>query len=66
MSFLGLAGYYQRFVPQFSKMATLHKLLKKDATFEWREEQELAFQKTEAEINIATDFAVPGFLEGAV
>jgi hypothetical protein len=35
-SFLGLAGYYRRFVTQFSKVAgLLHKLLKKDAKFEW-------------------------------
>jgi hypothetical protein len=43
--FLGLAGYYRRFVPQFSKIAApLHKVLKKDAKYEWEEEQENAFQ----------------------
>jgi len=43
-SFLGLAGYYRRFVPHFSKIAApLHKLLKKDAKFAWGEDQEIAF-----------------------
>jgi hypothetical protein len=42
--FLGLAGYY-RFIPQFSKIAApLHKLLKKDAKYEWEGGQENAFQ----------------------
>jgi hypothetical protein len=44
-SFLGLAGYYRRFIPQFSKIATpLHKLLKKDAKYVWEEDQEAAFR----------------------
>jgi hypothetical protein len=43
--FLGLAGYYRRFIPQFSKIAApLHNLLKKDAKYEWEEGQEIAFQ----------------------
>ena len=43
-SFLGLAGYYRRFIPQFSKLAApLHKLLKKDVKYIWEEAQEIAF-----------------------
>jgi len=43
-SFLGLAGYYRRFVPQFSKIAApLHKLLKKEGKYVWGESQENAF-----------------------
>ncbi|XP_046393726.1 uncharacterized protein LOC124161448 [Ischnura elegans] len=44
-SFLGLAGYYRRFIHNFSQIARpLHELLKKNAEFEWKGEQEEAFQ----------------------
>ena len=37
-SFLGCAGYYRRFIRNFSKIASpLHKLLLKDAAFKWDE-----------------------------
>jgi len=42
--FLGLAGYYRRFIPSFFKIARpLTDLLKKDRKFEWTDTQELAF-----------------------
>lgn len=42
--FLGLAGYYRRFLNDFSKIAKpLTTLLKKDEPFVWQEEQEKAF-----------------------
>ena len=38
-SFLGLAGYYRRFIENFSKIAKLMiELLKKDTKFKWTEE----------------------------
>jgi hypothetical protein len=44
-SFLGLMSYYRRFTPRFSPLASpLHKLLKKDAKYEWTDKQEQAFQ----------------------
>ncbi|GKC80623.1 putative reverse transcriptase domain-containing protein [Tanacetum coccineum] len=44
-SFLGLAGYYRRFIDNFSKIAkSLTILTQKCKTFDWGEEQELAFQ----------------------
>ncbi|GJX98152.1 putative reverse transcriptase domain-containing protein [Tanacetum coccineum] len=44
-SFLGLAGYYRRFIENFSKIAkSLTILTQKCKTFDWGEKQELAFQ----------------------
>ncbi|GKC73663.1 putative reverse transcriptase domain-containing protein, partial [Tanacetum coccineum] len=43
--FLGLAGYYHRFIANFSKIAKSFTILtQKCKTFDWGEEQELAFQ----------------------
>ena len=42
-SFLGLAGYYRRFIPDFSKIAKpMTKLLQKDVKFVWSQECEVA------------------------
>ncbi|XP_026830969.1 uncharacterized protein LOC113563505, partial [Ooceraea biroi] len=42
--FLGLAGYYRRFIPEFSKIAKpLTELLKKDRPFVWESPQAVAF-----------------------
>lgn len=43
--FLGLAGYYRRFIDNFSQIARpLTILLKKDAPFKWQEQQQAAFE----------------------
>ena len=43
-SFLGLAGYYQRFIENFSKIVKpMTELLKKDTKFIWTEECEAGF-----------------------
>jgi len=45
-SFLGMAGYYRKFVQDFSKIATpLTRLLKKDHQFKWTDECEASFQE---------------------
>src|ERR687885_1514720 len=45
-SFLGLAGYYRRFIKDFSKIAgPLTKLTRKDVPYKWDDAQEAAFQK---------------------
>ncbi|PKU68481.1 putative mitochondrial protein [Dendrobium catenatum] len=45
-SFLGLAGYYKRFVEGFSKIATpLSRLTQKTVKFEWSSQCEEAFQE---------------------
>ena len=44
-SFLGLAGYYRKFVENFSSIAKpLTQLLKKDKKFEWNDKCEASFQ----------------------
>ncbi|GJZ58584.1 putative reverse transcriptase domain-containing protein [Tanacetum coccineum] len=44
-SFLGLAGYYRRFIENFSKIAKpLTSLTQKNQKYEWGEKQEEAFQ----------------------
>jgi hypothetical protein len=43
-SFLRLAGYYHRFIPNFSKIAkSMTKLLEKEAKFKWSPQCEEAF-----------------------
>lgn len=45
-SFLGLAGYYKRFVEAFSRLAApLTRLTKKNDKFQWLEECEQSFQE---------------------
>jgi hypothetical protein len=46
-----MAGYYRKCIPNFSRIASpLHKLLKKDAKFEWAEAQEHAFQNLKVKL----------------
>jgi hypothetical protein len=45
-SFLGLAGYYRRFIKGFSKiMKPMTKLLEKDKKFKWMPACEDSFQE---------------------
>jgi len=59
-SYLGLAGYYRRFVKDFSKIASaLTNLLKKTTKFEWTEKCEKAFQKLRQRLTIAPTLTLP-------
>ncbi|GJU27605.1 putative reverse transcriptase domain-containing protein [Tanacetum coccineum] len=59
-SFLGLAGYYRRFIEDFSKIAkSLTILTQKSKTFDWGEEQELAFQTLKDKLCNAPVLALP-------
>ncbi|GKA06671.1 putative reverse transcriptase domain-containing protein [Tanacetum coccineum] len=59
-SFLGLAGYYRRFIENFSKIAkSLTILTQKSKTFDWGEEQELAFQTLKDKLCNAPILALP-------
>ena len=59
-SFLGLAGYYRRFVKDFSKIAKpLTSLLRKENRFVWCSECEEAFQILKKCLTIAPVLAWP-------
>ena len=48
-SFLGLAGYYKRFVKGFSMIAApMTRLLQKNVRFEWSEKYQASFEKLKA------------------
>ena len=47
-SFVGLAGYYRRFVSSFSTIAApLTRLTRQDVSFQWSDECEESFQKAQ-------------------
>jgi hypothetical protein len=53
-SFLGLAGYYRRFIENFSKIAKpMTELLKNDTKFEWSEACEKSFQELKRRLTTA-------------
>ena len=59
-SFLGLAGYYRRFVEGFSKMVSpLTQLTRKDQPFSWIDECEVCFEDMKKRLTIATILAIP-------
>ena len=59
-SFLGLAGYYRRFIENFSKIAKpMTELLKKDTTFIWTEECEPSFQELKKRLVTAPVLILP-------
>jgi len=59
-SFLGLAGYYRRFIPEFSKIAKpMTELLKKGVKFYWSNQCEEAFQKLKTLLTSAPILAQP-------
>ncbi|GJS27981.1 putative reverse transcriptase domain-containing protein [Tanacetum coccineum] len=58
--FLGLAGYYQRFIEGFSKIAKpMTKLTQKKVAFEWGDKQEAAFQTLKNKLCSAPILALP-------
>ncbi|CAF4948538.1 unnamed protein product [Pieris macdunnoughi] len=63
-SFLGLVSYYRRFIPDFSKTAKLlTKLLKKDTEFEWKFEQQQAFEILKSKLISPPILAYPDFTQ---
>ena len=61
-SFLGLASYYRRFIPEFSKIAApLYCLTRKDAPFIWTDACEKAFVELKTLLTNAPILAFPNF-----
>ena len=59
-SFLGLCGYYRRFVPNFSALAApLHAMTKKYATFCWTAECQKAFNELKHKLSNGPVLALP-------
>ncbi|CAL8164632.1 unnamed protein product [Prunus armeniaca] len=59
-SFLGLVGYYRRFIEGFSSIAAhLMRLTRKDVTFEWTKECKQIFQELKKRLTTAPVLALP-------
>ena len=60
--FLGHAGFYRRFIKDFSKIAKpLYKLLDKDAKFVWENECEERFEELKSHLTTAPIVRVPNW-----
>ncbi|GKF34192.1 putative reverse transcriptase domain-containing protein, partial [Tanacetum coccineum] len=58
--FLGLAGYYRRFIKGFSKIAkSMTKLTQKGVKFDWADKQEVDFQLLKQKLCSAPILALP-------
>ena len=61
-SFLGLAGYYRRYVKGFAAPAApLHALTRKDAVFHWSEDCQTAFDRLKTLLTTSPITAFPDF-----
>jgi hypothetical protein len=59
-SFLGLAGYYCRFIKDFSKIAKpMTKLLEKNKAFEWTKECQTSFEELRKCLTLAPVLILP-------
>ncbi|KAI3691955.1 hypothetical protein L6452_31758 [Arctium lappa] len=66
-SFLGLAGYYRRFIQDFSKIASsLTALTRKNEKFAWTETQEKAFRTLQWKLCEAPILSLPEGIEDFV
>ena len=65
--FLGLVGYYMRFIEGFSTIASpLTKLARKEVRFVWSEECEASFREPKERLTFAPALALPSGTKGFV
>ncbi|PNF41072.1 hypothetical protein B7P43_G06245 [Cryptotermes secundus] len=61
-SFLGLAGYYRKFIADFSAIARpLTNLLKKDSEWKWLEEEQTSFELLKSKLTSSPLLQYPDF-----
>jgi hypothetical protein len=66
-SFLGLAGYYRRFIEGFSTIAIpMTRLTRKETKWEWTDECEQSFQELKKRLTTAPVLTLPSGTEGFV
>ncbi|KAJ9561114.1 hypothetical protein OSB04_006274 [Centaurea solstitialis] len=66
-SFLGLAGYYRKFIQDFSRLATpLTKLTRKNERFVWEKAQEATFEALKDKLCKAPVLSLPDGVDGFV
>ena len=66
-SFLGMVGYYRRFVEGFSKLALpMTRLIRKNTKFDWSEECEQSFQELKKRLASAPVLVIPKGTKGFV
>ena len=59
-NFLGLAGYYRRFIEDFSRLAApMIRLTRKEVKFEWNDLCDKAFQELKMRLTSAPILIVP-------
>ena len=64
-SFLGLVGYYRRFIEDFSRLAApMMRLTRKEVKFDWDDRCEEAFQELKRRLTLAPILIVPDRRQG--
>ena len=59
-SFLGLAGYYRRFIKAFADIAApLHPLMKKNQSFQWSDQSQVSFVALKEALTLPPVLAMP-------
>ena len=63
-SFLGLAGYYRRFMKDFALTMPLTQLTQKNVQFDWNGQRESAFQELKTRLVTAPILTLPNGIDG--